>query len=261
MPLSDSTVQSALAEAGVDPARLGVTAEEVARYCQARDMNPAFVGDAALALACARGHAAALAEFDRRYSGEFAGALSRLRLDRASIDEVAQVVREKLFVAGADRPPRILEYGGRGPLVSWLRAVIVRTALDFRRHEALEPRLTDDGEPLMNVAEASDDPELENIRARYAGPFRDAVRDAIRSLEADERNALRLHVSEGLSLDEVARLYGVHRATVARWIQSARETLLKRTRRLLEERLHLAPHEFDSLVRLCQSRIELSFSE
>jgi RNA polymerase sigma-70 factor (ECF subfamily) len=164
-------------------------------------------------------------------------------------------------VAGPDRPPRILEYGGKGALVSWLRAVIVRTAIDLRRHEALEPKPSSDGEPLLDVAVASDDPELENIRARYAGPFRDALRDAIRALPADERNALRLHVSEGLSLDDIGRMYGVHRSTVARWIKDAREGLLKSTKRLLQERLKLTPHEFDSLVRLCQSRLELTFSE
>lgn len=260
-PVSEISVISALAAAGVDPASLGVTSEEVARYCVARDMSPAFVADAALALACARGHAAGLAEFDRRFHGEFAGALSRFRLDRATIDELTQVVREKLFVAGSDRPPRILEYGGKGPLVSWLRAVIVRTAIDYRRHEALEPKPTDDGEPLLDVGAATDDPELESIRARYAGPFREALREAIHALEADERNALRLHVAEGVSLDDIARMYGVHRATIARWIQSARERLLKGTRKLLEERLRLSPREFESLVRLCQSRLELSFSD
>lgn len=250
---------SALKEAGLDPTPLGVTLEEVAGYCAAREMNLAFAADAALALACARGYEAALSEFDRRYGGEFAGALSRLRLDHASIDEVAQSVREKLFVASVDRPPRILEYGGKGALVSWLRAVIVRTAIDFRRHEALEPKPTDDGEPLLDVAQPSDDPELENIRARYAEPFRQALRDAIASLDPDERNALRLHVAESLTLDEIGRIYGVHRATIARWIQSAREHLLKRTRSLLQERLQLQPREFESLVRLCQSRLELSF--
>lgn len=261
VPFSESSVIRALAEAGSDPLRLGVTAEEIASYCQAREMNAAFVADAALALSCARGRSEGLAEFDRRYGREFAGALSRLRMDHATIDEISQVVREKLFVAGANRPPRILEYGGKGPLVSWLRAVIVRTAIDHRRHEALEPRPTDDGEPLLDVAAATDDPELENIRARYAGPFREALRDAIHALPADERNALRLHVSEGLSLDDIGRIYGVHRATIARWIQSAREGLLKGTRRRLEERLKLSPLEFESLVRLCQSRLDLSFSE
>jgi RNA polymerase sigma-70 factor (ECF subfamily) len=259
--VSESSVMNGLAEAGVDLAALGVTAEDVVRYCRAREMNPAFVADAALALGCARGHGGALTEFDRRYGREFAGALSRLRLDHARIDDITQLVREKLFVAGADRPARILEYGGKGPLVSWLRAVIVRSAIDFRRHEGLEPQPTDDGEPLVDAAQPSDDPELENIRARYAVPFREALRDAVRALDADERNALRLHVAEDLSLDDIARIYGVHRATVARWIQSARDTLLKRTKRLLEERLRLSPHEFESLVRLCQSRLELSFSE
>ncbi len=250
-----------LQEAGIDSAQLGVTLEEIAEFCAARGVLEPFVGDAALAFACGRGSPAAMAEFDRRYAPEFPGALSRFRFDRTTIDELAQTVREKLFVAKPGQTPRIADYGGRGPLVSWLRAVIVRAAIDWKRHEALEPAPTDDGEPLLDMAEPSRDPELENIRARYAGPFREALRDAIRALDADERNALRLHVSEGLSLDEVARIYGVHRATVARWIRSARENVLKGTRKLLEQRLHLSPNEFDSLVAICRSRLDISFSE
>ena len=257
-PVNEAELMDALEGLGL-PA-LGVSATQVATFCIEKDVAPAHLGEAALVVACGARSAAALAEFERRYAAEFVGALSRVRLDRAAIDEISQRVREKLFVGDASSPPRILNYAGRGALVSFLRAVIVRTAIDVRRHEKLEPAPTDDAEPLLRVAQATDDPELENIRARYAGPFRDAIRDAVRSLDADERNALRLHVTEGLTLDEVARIYGVHRATAARWIQSARDQILLRTKRLLSERLRLSPPEFDSLVRLCRSRLELTFS-
>jgi RNA polymerase sigma-70 factor (ECF subfamily) len=259
--LSESEISTALATAGFVLAEHALSLPDLAAFCADRDVRVEFVADAALALACARGNATALQSFERRYAGEFAGALSRLRLDRASIDEISQRVREKLFVGAPDRPPRILDYSGRGALVGWLRAVIVRAALDWRRHEALEPRVTDDGEPLLNVTGPVADPELENIRARYAAEFRSALKDAIRALSQDERNALRLHVAEGLSLDEVGKIYGVHRATIARWIQSARERLLRETRRLLAERLRLAPNEFESLLRLCRSRLDFSLTD
>ena len=212
--------------------------------------------DAALAFACAEQSPRALAEFERRFGREFAGALSRLSLDRAAIDEVAQTVRERLFVRR-----RILDYAGRGTLAGWLRAVVVRAGIDLRRARAQDPaRAGAAEEPLLEVTASTDDPELEDLRRRFREPFRDAFRDALAALGVDERNVLRLNVVEGLNIEQIGVVYGVHRATIARWIASARETVGATTRRLLAERLGLAPRDVESLVRLCQSRLEIGLS-
>jgi RNA polymerase sigma-70 factor (ECF subfamily) len=53
-------------------------------------------------------------------------------------------------------------------------------------------------------------------------------------------------------------MFGVHRATVARWIAAAKQAVLDRTRRLLMQDLQLGRDDVDSLIRLVQSRIELA---
>jgi RNA polymerase sigma-70 factor, ECF subfamily len=214
--------------------------------------------DVELVRACAAGDQAAFVEVERRFRAELAGALSRIGLTRSEIDEVGQTVRERLFVARPDAPPKISEYGGKGALASWFRAVIVRAGIDLRRSRAraAESPVSDD-EPLLTIAGATDDPEIESLRARYAEPFKRALADAVRGLPTDERNALRLNVVDGLNIEQIGQLYGVHRATVARWIAHARETIAEETRRLLLERLGLHPGELDSLVRLCRSRIDI----
>ena len=217
--------------------------------------NP-HASDVALARACAGGDRAALAELERRLAGELAGALSRVGLTRAEIDEVGQSVRERLLVARPDRPPKILEYAGRGPLMGWLRAVIVRAGIDLRRQRRTRETSSDD-EPLLEATAASDDPAIEALRLRYADAFRVAFVDAVRALPIDERNALRLNVVDGLNIEQIGRLFGVHRATVARWIAHARETVGDETRRLLKERLGLPEGDVESLVRLCRSRIDV----
>ena len=63
---------------------------------------------------------------------------------------------------------------------------------------------------------------------------------------------------DGLTIDEIAPMYGVHRATAARWIASAKQDVLARTRKQLMTELHLDAGEVDSLIRLVQSRIELT---
>jgi RNA polymerase sigma-70 factor (ECF subfamily) len=246
---------SALAALGIAPHPALVD-----RVVQLGVIDSPHLKDLALAFGCACHDAAALSEFERRYGGDFVGALSRLGLGRAEIDEVAQTVRERLFVARPDAPAKILDYAGRGALAGWLRAVIVRTGIDLRRRRTNDHELSNDGEPLVDLQAATDDPELENLRARYAEPFRLAFRDAVRALPQDERNALRLNVAEGLNIEQIGTLYGVHRATVARWIAHARESIAETTRKLLAERLKIPAKDIDSLVRLCQSRLDVGLS-
>ena len=252
-----------LAARGIDLATLAVPADRVLARLVALDvLDGPHAPDAALAFACAEQSGAALNEFERLYGREFAGALSRLSLNRAEIDEVAQIVRERLFVVV--RPgaaPKILDYAGRGALAAWLRAVIVRAGIDLRRSRNKDPDRPGEVDPLLDLAgAASADPELESLRARYQQPFREAFRDALLALPQDERNALRLNVAEGLNIAQIGQIYGVHRATVARWIASAREGIAANTRRLLAERLKMPALEIESLVRLCQSRLDVGFS-
>ncbi|CAN5925528.1 hypothetical protein BH11MYX4_BH11MYX4_40400 [soil metagenome] len=240
---------------------LGIAPERLAARLVALGIGDSpHVADAALAFACAEQSPAALGEFERRYGREFAGALSRLSLGRAEIDEVAQTVRERLFVARPGVPPKILDYAGRGALAAWLRAVIVRAGIDLRRSRAKDPDRPGEVEPLLDLTAATADPELERLRQRYQQPFREAFRDALRALPQDERNALRLNIAEGLNIEQIGQLYGVHRATVARWIARAREGIADNTRRLLAERLGLPAVEIESLVRLCQSQRDVGFS-
>ena len=49
----------------------------------------------------------------------------------------------------------------------------------------------------------------------------------------------------------------VHRATAARWIGAAKQTVLERTQKKLMADLRLARDEVESLIRMVQSRIEL----
>jgi RNA polymerase sigma-70 factor (ECF subfamily) len=218
-----------------------------------RALASMHASDLFLALACGSGHKTALDRFEAAYGRELPAALSRMRADRATVDEVGQAVRSKLFVGPQKK---ILEYSGRGALRGWLRAVIVRTAIDLRRHELLEPRVTRDGQVGEAGAAPSDEQDL--IRRRYAGPLKSAFEDALRALPLEDRTVLRMYILDGLNIDEIGRLNGVHRATIARWIKRAREDLLVAARRLLRERLDVDSGEFDSLARACRSQLEVS---
>jgi RNA polymerase sigma-70 factor (ECF subfamily) len=53
-------------------------------------------------------------------------------------------------------------------------------------------------------------------------------------------------------------MYGVNRATAARWLAAAREIVKERTIRQLRARLQLNPRECESLLGLVNSQLEVS---
>jgi RNA polymerase sigma-70 factor (ECF subfamily) len=79
-------------------------------------------------------------------------------------------------------------------------------------------------------------------------------------MEARDRVMLRQHFVDGLTIDELGPLYGVHRATAARWIASAKEDLMTRTRREFMARARLSPKEMASVMRMVQSRLEVTLA-
>ncbi|MDB4937027.1 MAG: putative DNA-binding regulatory protein [Labilithrix sp.] len=227
----------------------------IARWSAAAGGAPVEVADLVLARACAAGEKPALAHFDATFAGDMTAALSTFRGDKAFADEVLQAVREKLFVGAS---PKILEYGGRGSLHAWLRAVVMRTALNARRRRIGDPTPSSGDDALLAVAAPAGDPELAQIVAKYGAAYKLAVHDALAELPPEDRNVLRLSLLEGLGIDAIARIYDVHRATVARWIGRARESVVEGARRRLGETTQLDEAELASIARACRTTLDLS---
>lgn len=179
--------------------------------------------------------------------------LTHLGADPARRDELRQVVLEAVVVGGA-RGPALAGYAGRSDLRGWLRSVAVRIALKaWSRERPAEP--IEDWEEL---AEQLADPALAVLRDRYQDDVAVAFRDAVAALTPRQRTLLRLHHLDGLTVDELARVYAVHRATAARWVAAARDALFEETRVRLHARVGLEDSTFVSVVRLVQSQLVAS---
>lgn len=213
--------------------------------------------DLYLACACGRGDDAALRAFESRYMARLPIYLARMRASATLIDDVGQVIRGKLFVPSEGKAPRIDGYTGRAPLERWVRTVAVNSALTLMRG-AKGAEADADAHERLDALATPPDAEVDYMRLRYRAEFEAALRDAFASLDARERNVLRLQFFHELNIDGIGAAYGVHRATAARWIASTREKLLEQTRRLLRERLKISASEFDSVVALMQSRLDIS---
>lgn len=220
-------------------------------------LAPGHAADLYLACAAALGQAPAIAEIEQRHLPQALAAAARISTTEADRDDIAQMVREKLFVADSGAAPAIAEYAGRGPLGGWIRVIVVRTALGLKRTEKRTDSVAPEDDALLDLPAATH-PELDHIRSRYRAEFKESFQEALASLAPRERNLLRMHFIDGLNIDELGALHRVHRATVARWIARLREELDEETRRRLSARLGLNMRELDSIVALVQSQVDIS---
>jgi RNA polymerase sigma-70 factor (ECF subfamily) len=215
--------------------------------------------DLHLAFACGRGDARAIALFEERMLPPLFPQLERIAGDRGARDDLLQTLRRQLLMSEEGRSPKLMRYSGRGALAGWLRVVATRAAIKQAARAPAPGAASsgDDGE-LVALATPSDAPELHLLKERYRQPFREAFVEALASLQPRTRNLLRQSALDGLSIDELGRLYRVHRATAARWVADARRELLGETRRRLVERVGVPEEECDSIMRLVHSQVDVT---
>lgn len=131
--------------------------------------------------------------------------------------------------AGGARKNSLLDYfHGRSKLATWLRSVLAQRYVDAmrisRRTESLDdeqaPTRAVDRERAYGASEAID-PD----RARLLPRLFDAICECLATLPAADRLLLSLYYVRELTLAQIARLRGVHEATVSRRLQNIRVEL------------------------------------
>ena len=200
------------------------------------------VEDLALAFACAQKNEPALIHFERTYFAQASRALKKMKLSGTLADDVLGWMRFELFA----RPqgPLVLTYSGRGDLGSWVRAIAVHEALKRVRRERR------DVTPEVAADLPMPDAELSAMRGAYGVEFTRALADSFGAMSTQERNLLRQYFLDGLTIDTLAGLYKIHRATAARRVTAAREELVERVRTSLVRELKLSQTGVDQVITL-----------
>jgi RNA polymerase sigma-70 factor, ECF subfamily len=224
-----------------------------------RDAVASRPADVYLAVACLAHVDAAVVRFDREIVAGARATIQAIDARPAFVDDALQKLRTSLLV-GNETGPRLAMYAGRGALRAWVGVVAARTALMMRRAQPREALSNDDWAEALSMISTSN-PELELLKRQYTAAFTRAFCDAVASLEPRQRAALRMSFVDGLSIDEIGEIYGVHRATTARWIARARDVLFETTRTLLADRLELSPTELDRMTSLVRSQLDVSVSQ
>jgi RNA polymerase sigma-70 factor (ECF subfamily) len=211
--------------------------------------------DIYLACGCVAGDETALGLLDGQVLATLPAAMGRLKLSSAAIDEAIQRARAKLLV-GKEGIGKIADFSGTGDLRGWVKVIAIRDALRTARKEKREVSLSDELQAALPASAL--DPDLAYQQRLYRAEFKSSFAAAVDELTPRERTLLRQSIVYHSTVDQVAVVYQVHRATAARWIAKAKERLATRTRAHLRERLSLSESQFHSIVRLIESQMDLS---
>jgi RNA polymerase sigma-70 factor, ECF subfamily len=232
----------------------------VARHVPPGDLLAALpalqAADLYLGRAALDGDPAALRAFEPIFQRALEALFARASVPPTDRDDFAQQVRVKMLVAEAGREPKLALYGGRGPLARWLRASMLRSLLDARKRKRPEALLDEDD--WLAWPSLADDPELARLKHVCRDAFKRAATEALDALEPRARLLLRQSLLDGVGAAQLATMYGVHAATLYRWLEEARGGLVRDTRRRLAASLQIGAVELDRLLGLLESQLDVS---
>jgi RNA polymerase sigma-70 factor (ECF subfamily) len=207
-----------------------------------------------LAWWAASGDRAGIAAFEAAFAPDVDALVARFH--KLPADELRQRLRIKLFLGTAAAPPALASYTGAGSLQGWLRVTAARAFVDAARAERRSR--DDDLDPAALLGAAS--PRDHHAAGELSDAIRRAFAAAVAGLAPRERTFLRHATVDGLTLDQIAATYEVHRATVARTLKAARARLLAETRARAAAALGVPADDLAGALSLLDSKLDLSLS-
>jgi RNA polymerase sigma-70 factor (ECF subfamily) len=227
--------------------------------------------DLVLARACAAGNERAWEHFIARHRQPLIRAAIAITGSETLGRELADQLYAELFglnTREGERRCPLLSYRGRGSLMGWLRTTLAQRHVDHhRRNRRLTP--LDDAPEEMDVPAAAAQPQTP---AAELSQLQRAIGQALHERDAEERFLLAAYYLDGQTLLQIARVLGVHEATVSRKLRRAtddtRKQVLKNlqcgglSRRAAAEALGADPRDLDmNLKKLLQNSQTEAFKE
>lgn len=219
------------------------------------DLASLRLQDLLLVFGYGRGDPTASEVIESQYLPQVERSLRSYALSDFDRAEIKQTLRQRLWASHVPQPG-MAPYSGRGELLGWLRVTALREAGHMVRRGRGKVEVCE--QETIEAGHIADSMELQLLKAQYREEFRKAFDAAMATLSSRERNLLRYTYIDSLSVDEIATIYKVHRATVARWVGQTRETLQKKTRQNLMQQCSLAGVDLDDILPLIWSQIDVS---
>jgi len=219
--------------------------------------NPERAADLYLACACIERIPAAVAEFMSTFGERIPSYLKRLARNPDMVQEVRQALITRCIVGDEGREPALTTYSATGSLEGWLRATAVREALALNKQS---DRNSGDVEAALEARMPWVDREISLFKQIYREPVSRAFAGACSKLDPQDRALLRLHYVDGVTTAGLATMYNISRATLIRRLADVREALVGAVKAELRSAAGVADKDFDSVLRLVHSQIDLRLS-
>jgi len=265
--VSDEQFEQILLDAGAVQ-NFGLAEGLVAsRHQQSAFFHGLCLDDLVLARACASGNERAWEHFVDNYRQPLLRAAiaitGRETLGRDLADQLYAELYGLTERDGERRCP-LNSYRGRGSLMGWLRTTLAQRHVDHYRRTRREA-------PLEELDTAASDPAPQ-IPAHELSLLKAALEEALTTQPTEERYLLAAYYLDNQTLKQIARVLGLHEATISRKLQRAasaiRKLVLKNlergglSRRAAQEALGADPRDLDvNLRKLLQNSQTRAFQE
>lgn len=215
-PLPSGQV-TASQKAGKNPSGPSVLADELGMVVAASpEAMPHVIGR--VIEGCQNGDQEAFRELFEAHKDRVYSIALRYAGDPSVAMDIAQEVFVKLMC-------RIGQFRGDSSFESWLYRLVVNCCLDHRRrHKRLQPLL----EEFFDLLRSPQPTPLEDL---MRDEMQAEVERAVAALAPEQRIAVILRYTEGLSYEEIAEVTGCSRGTVASRLNRAHKILERRLRR------------------------------
>ena len=206
-----------------------------------------------LATACRLGVDGAPEHLLQRYGPAINAALGRMALPSGQRED-AKARACEIVLVGEGSGPAIGRYRGRGSLAGWLKVATVRAAHRVLRGQVARTDSLEDSRGAVMTAVWSPQ-ERALLDDEGAALFRETLREVLQGLDAEQRTMLRVHYGNRMSIDALAEMWGVHRATAARRIARLRGVIRDGVLTRLQGKLGTSPSSVGRWVRQMQSQL------
>jgi RNA polymerase sigma-70 factor (ECF subfamily) len=225
------------------------------------------LSDFALACSCALGHEVAWERFFSLYREPLTRAAIAITGSATLGHDLSDSIYSELFglrqVEGQRRSP-LISYSGRGSLLGWLRTILAQRHVDHHRRTQRETPL--DALNVIPQAPSVAPPNPDFTHLNHA------IGATLHDLPSEDRFLLAAYFLDGQTLLQIARIFGVHEATISRRLKrlvaEVRKQLLLHlqtgglSKRAAEEALGADPRDLETNLRaLLQTSQTSSFSD
>jgi RNA polymerase sigma-70 factor, ECF subfamily len=197
----------------------------------------------------------AIAEFTTCHRNLVLGIAAKHGLSESDGHDILSQVVTRLFVGDAEQPGKFATYVGRGQLGGLMRVAATRMALTIvaghdRNSQEVPATLASDGRDIAG----------KYAKAQLQSLLKQALEESAGLLTERQRSLLRMHYVKQASIDDIGVVYRVHRATAARWLSDAKQTMIDSAREKFMLRAALEAHELDEVASMVESQLSMTWS-